>query len=149
MEENTSYVIPDLELGMVMDYKDIVATVSGSDEKLKKNIEECDMNALEKINKIRHITYDWDKVKSGKEGHINIGYGARELKEIDNNFVIKNMYKNGDELEEIYTINVLNVLSTATKAIQELSNQNEKLQEQINELEILAGVHTHTHTHTM
>lgn len=136
MKENDEldYMRPDLELGMVIMENKVTWSISTSDEKLKNNIEDCDTTALETINKIRHIKYDWNKEKSGKEGHINIGYGAREIMNLDKNFVIKNLYKNGEEIEEIYSINVLNVLSTATKAIQELSEQNEKLQKQVDYL---------------
>ena len=89
-----------------------VAT-NASDERIKNNILDSETQALELINKIHHKSFDWDKEKAHKEGHIDIGYIAQELIEIDPNFVIYN------ERFDTYQIDTLYVLSTTTKAVQE------------------------------
>ena len=105
-----------------------VAT-NASDERIKKNIVDSEVKALELINKIHHKSFDWDKEKTYREGHIDCGYIAQELIEIDPNFVIYN------EEFDTYQINVLYVLATSTKAIQEL---NEKIEKRDKIIEFLA-----------
>lgn len=103
-------------------------TVTGSniqsDERLKKNIKDTSSNALDIINKINHKEFDW--IKDNK--HTNIGYIAQELEKIDENFVIKE--------NETYYVNLLPILATTTKAIQEQQKQIEQLQK---EIEVLRG----------
>ena len=98
---------------------------SASDERIKKNIVDSEIKALKLINKIHHKSFDWDKEKAHKEGHIDIGYIAQELIKIDPNFVVYN------KEFDTYQINTLYVLSTATKAIQELDDKIDKQQKMI------------------
>ena len=100
-----------------------------SDERLKNNILDSEIKALELINKIHHKSFDWDKEKAHKEGHIDCGYIAQELIKIDSNFVIYN------KEHDTYQINTLYVLATSTKAIQEL---NAKIEKQDKIIEFLA-----------
>ena len=93
---------------------------TASDERIKKNIVDSEIKALELINKIHHKSFEWNEEKAYKEGHVNCGYIAQELIKIDPNFVIYN-----DEFDT-YQINTLYVLSTSTKAIQELDKKNRK-----------------------
>lgn len=102
-----------------------VITPNSSDRRLKDNIVKSDINATDLINKINHVSFDWNKEKSYKEGHINIGYIAQELMKVDSNFVIYN------KEFDTYQIDVLYVLSTATKAIQELQQEIEELKERM------------------
>ena len=93
-----------------------------SDARLKDNIQDSIENALEKIMKIRHRSFEWKE--SGE--HQKNGYIAQELEEIDRGFVINENDK--------YSINVLNLLATVTKAIQEQQKQIENLQKEIENL---------------
>ena len=93
---------------------------TASDKRIKKNIVDSEIKAIELINKIHHKSFDWNKEKAYKEGHVDCGYIAQELIEIDPNFVIYN-----NEFDT-YQINTLYVLSTSTKAIQELNAKIEK-----------------------
>lgn len=102
---------------------------TASDERIKDNIVNSEIEALKLINQIHHKSFDWNKEKAHKEGHIDIGYIAQELIEIDPNFVVY------DKKYDTYQINTLYVLSTATKAIQEL---DEKLDKQQKMIEFLA-----------
>ena len=98
--------------------------VNNSDERLKTNIEESSTNALEKIKEIIHRSFDWKE--NGK--HINIGYIAQELMKVDPNFVLH------DEYFDTYQIDLLYVLATSTKAIQELSAKVNSLEQELKEI---------------
>lgn len=93
-----------------------------SDRRLKTNIQDSRENALEKIMQIQHRSFTWKE--NGQEQ--KNGYIAQELEEIDKEFVINENDK--------YSINVLNLLATTTKAMQELNLKIEELQQEINNL---------------
>ena len=93
---------------------------------MKKNIKESNINAIDEIKKIKHYSFDWKE----NNKHINNGYIAQELEKIDKDLVIKNK----DE-KALYQIDILNLLSLTTKAIQEQQEQIESLQKQVSELE--------------
>lgn len=98
---------------------------NNSDKNLKKNIKETKINALDIINKIRHVEFDW----KDNNIHNDIGYIAQEMKDINENFVHyqKIDLKDGTQKEN-WQINTLSVLATTTKAIQEQQDEIEKLQ---------------------
>jgi len=104
-----------------------MGTVTGSniqsDERLKKNIKDSSIKALDIISEIKHREFDWKKDNK----HIETGYIAQELEKIDENFVIKQ--------NDTYYVNILPVLATATKAIQEQQQEIIELQERIEKLE--------------
>lgn len=93
---------------------------SSSDERLKENIQETKLNALERIKKLNHVQYDWKLTKE----HEEIGYIAQELEKIDKNYVVKIPNPQHDDVK--YTVRELSILATATKAIQELNEKVEK-----------------------
>lgn len=91
---------------------------STSDQRLKTNIEDTSItNALEQILKIRHRKFDW----INNNGHVDLGYIAQELEEINRSMVMKptddTMY---------YGINTFYLLGLVTKAIQELYEKIEE-----------------------
>ena len=105
---------------------------SSSDERLKKDIENSTETAIDKIMKIKHRKFKWKKDNS----QIDIGYIAQELEELDKNFIHKNTHKTKEgQIEYEYQINLLSVLATATKAIQEQQEEIEELRQRINQLE--------------
>ena len=104
---------------------DLTVKASLSDKRLKKNIKESSINAIDEIKKIKHYSFDWKE----NNKHINNGYIAQELEKIDKDLVIKNK----DE-KALYQIDILNLLSLTTKAIQEQQEQIENLQKQVSEL---------------
>ena len=83
-------------------------------------------NIFQERQKIKHKQFDWKKDNK----HQKVGYIAQEMQKIDENFV--HYIKTGEK--EDWQINVLSVLATATKAIQEQQEQIELLQEEINKL---------------
>lgn len=103
----------------------VYANNISSDRRIKENIKDCDVKALDIINKFQHKQFD--KKDDGK--HYNIGYIAQDMEQIDPNFVIKR--EKTDTLEERYYINELPIIATLSKAIQELSQQVKELQNEI------------------
>lgn len=95
-----------------------------SDERLKKNIKNTKENALEIIEKIPHKTFEWKE----NDKQIKIGYIAQDMEKIDKNFVII------DNKGEYY-INILPILATTTKALQEQEEEIKSLKDKINKLE--------------
>lgn len=103
-------------------------TVSTSDPRLKENIEPTKMNALELINKINLYSFDW---KNDDTPHYDVGYIATELYELDHNLAIKPE----DESDGYWGVNDFYMSGVQTKAIQELSKENEELRRKIQSLE--------------
>lgn len=112
---NNGYITMNASSGIDTDGT-ITSSNIASDRNLKNHINDAKTNALDVIKQIKHREFDWKKDNK----HINIGYIAQELEEIEPNFVIKN---NGR-----YYVDFLPILATATKAIQEISKRVEKLE---------------------
>lgn len=107
----------------------VIVYNNSSDKRLKDNIKDSEIKALDTIDKIRHRQFDWKR----NNKHENIGYIAQEMEEIDENYVHKTKIKNKDGKDDYdYQINVLSVLSTATKAIQELNAKVNSQEQEIN-----------------
>lgn len=83
-----------------------------SDKRLKKNIKDTEVNALEIIKKIRHASFDW--IETGN--HESIGYIADEILEIFPDGV----YEVGDE--KIKHISNTTITPLISKAVQELND---------------------------
>lgn len=90
-----------------------------SDSKLKDNMKETDVKALEVIDKIKHYSFDW---KHNNE-HVDIGYKADELYEQDK--MLATRLKQQDE-SYLHQFNSNNILALCTKSIQELNAKIEK-----------------------
>ncbi len=99
-----------------------------SDRRIKKNIKDSTVKAIDIIKKIKHKQFD--KINDNK--HYDIGFVAQEMEEIDPNFVL--LKPKTDKTEETYYINELPIIATLSKAIQEQQEQIEKMQKEINEL---------------
>ena len=102
--------------------------VTTSDPRLKENIEPTKFNALELINKINLYSFDW---KNDDTPHYDVGYIATELYELDHNLAIKPE----DESEGYWGVNDYYMSGVQTKAIQELSAENNELRNKITSLE--------------
>lgn len=94
-------------------------TYNVSDSKLKNNMVETKVKALEVIDKIKHYSFDW---KHNGE-HIEIGYKADELFETDN--ILANRIKQPDG-SYLHQFDNNNILALCTKSIQELNAKIEK-----------------------
>jgi len=103
--------------------------VSSSDIRLKDNVTDTDVNALDFVNQIRMRSFDW---KHG--AHQSIGVIADELEQLDPSLVVGG----GTDREgnPIYkSINNLVLISYLTKAVQELSAKVEELEHKLSAME--------------
>lgn len=98
-----------------------------SDKKLKTNIQDSNINALDVIKQIKHREYD----RTDREEHSKIGYVAQELQEIDESLVFGVKQQDG---AEILNINQPNLIPYLTKAIQEQQEMIDLLKEEIKNL---------------
>ena len=104
--------------------------VSSSDIRLKDNVTDADVNALEFINRIKLHAFDWKRTHQ----HQNIGVIADELEQLDPSLVVGG----GTDMEgnPIYkSINNLVLISYLTKAVQELSTKVEELENKLSAME--------------
>lgn len=109
---------------------DYVYTNTGvSDIRLKDNVKDSEINALEVVNKMKVRQFDWKK-----GGHQNIGFVADELEEIDPNLALGGGYDENGEMD-VKQINTSYLLNYAIKAIQELSATVKEQSRKIRELE--------------
>ena len=99
-----------------------------SDVKLKKNIEDSAVDALSMINAIEHKRFDFIKY----EKHRECGYVAQQLETVNEEFVMDVEQGDGSTIKQV---NTFELLSYATKAIQELSAKVDTLEERIATLE--------------
>lgn len=99
-----------------------------SDARLKKDIEETPITALDYIKKIEHKQFGWiDEERRG----IRCGYVAQQLEEVGLDVVYRIKQPEDSQLDELYQIDGTRLLPYMTKAIQELSAQIEELKNQI------------------
>lgn len=97
-----------------------------SDARLKQNIVDTSINALDRVNAIRHVDFDW----TNKEGHVKCGYIAQELKQIDDEYVIPIEQDDGSVMYQVCNNTITPLLS---KAIQELSAKVDTLERRLEE----------------
>ena len=95
---------------------------SFSDIRLKENIVDCKHKALDYIQQFQFKEYDWKKQEDRpQQAHTKIGLIAQEVQAVDPTLV----YENGDTLN----LDNLRLTTMALKAIQELNQRLEKLEE--------------------
>ena len=95
---------------------------SFSDRRLKENIVDCRHKALDYIQQFQFKEYDWKKQEDRpQQAHTKIGLIAQEVQAVDPTLV----YENGDTLN----LDNLRLTTMALKAIQELNQRLEKLEE--------------------
>lgn len=109
---------------------DYVYTNTGvSDIRLKENVKDSKVEALETVRRMKVRQFDWKK-----GGHQSIGFVADELEEIDSNLALGGGYDENGEMD-IKQINSQYLLNYAIKAIQELSAKVDEQEKHIKELE--------------
>lgn len=113
------------------DYGNVRVTCWQSDGRMKKNIADTEVRALDVINKISHRQCDWKS--SG--AHEDIIYIAQELEKVKASFVMKvpQTDEDGKVIDEIYQINGEKIIPYLSKSIQELSEENTDLKNQLSE----------------
>lgn len=107
-------------------------SLSPSDRRMKKNIKDTEIdNALSLINKIKHHSFDW----RANDKHEKIGFIANELYELDEGLAEEIPQGEDSKYNVLYGNNVTALLALSTKAIQELSKENEELKKKVESLE--------------
>lgn len=101
-----------------------------SDGRLKHNIKNTEINAIDRIKQLKHRQFIWNEDNKQEQ----IGYIAQELEQVDENYVTKNPQydENGNVIDNLYQVNLLPILATATKAIAELEEKLEEKEKIIN-----------------
>lgn len=105
-------------------------SIWSSDGRLKRNIAPAAVEATNVIKSIKHREFDW---KDTTKGHVNVGYIAQELEEINKDFVLKiPQYKDPEIKDEIvdyaYQIDERKIIPYMTKAMQEMTERIEALE---------------------
>lgn len=100
-----------------------------SDIRLKENIKDSEVNALELVNWMQVRQFDWKK-----GGHQNIGFVADELEKIDPKLALGGGYDENGKMD-VKQINSPYLLNYAIKAIQELSAKVDEQEKRIKKLE--------------
>ena len=99
----------------------------GSDRRLKTDIKDSEFNAIEFVEKLKFKDHSWNKDEIGYEKpHTKCGLIAQELQELDESLVV--------DYETYLGLDGLRLINIALKAIQELSQQNKKLKNKLEEL---------------
>lgn len=109
-------------------------TFTNSDIRLKKNIKNTEINALDLINKIKIRQFDW----KNKDYHQSIGFVADELEELDENLSEGGGYEDEEEKAmDVKSVNTFYLQGYEVKAIQELSQENKELRKELEEIKAL------------
>ena len=104
-------------------------SASESDIRLKQNIHDTEIKALDTINQIQVRQFDWKKSQT----HQKIGFIADELEQIDPNLSIGGGYDEEGSFDT-KSVNTFYLQGYEVKAIQELYQQIQNLKEQIKQL---------------
>jgi len=99
-----------------------------SDKKLKTDIHDSTVSALDVVNKIQHRSFDWKR----SQIHVDNGYVAQELEEVIPGATYDVPQDDGPSTKQIRLLSVVPYLS---KAIQELSAKVDALEARLAELE--------------
>ena len=105
-----------------------------SDTKLKENICTTEVNALDKINQIEMIQFDWNGKMGHSKSHVNLGLSANQLEEIIPDAIFNVKQPEDSEFDSIKQIDKNALISYCIKSIQELSSKIEQLKKEIKHL---------------
>lgn len=109
-------------------------TAWSSDRKMKKNIDDSELNGIDTLKKFVHRQFDW----KSNDYHVDCGFVAQELAEINEDFVtiIQDKDMNGHLTGECtYQVNEGTVIPVISKALQELIVKVENLEERLKKYE--------------
>ena len=102
---------------------------SVSDERLKTNVNPTKVNALETLNNIKMVEFNW--IKDGE--FEKIGAIAQQVQSVDETLVV-NDTSDKNNPSDYLRISYYNCIPYLIKAIQELSQQNKELKNKLEEL---------------
>ena len=99
-----------------------------SDKRLKENIQPTKVNALDTLNKIEMVEFNWKK--DGK--FEKLGAVAQQVQSVDDSLVVNDM-DDKQTFNDHLRINYYDTIPYLIKAVQELSQKVENLEEQLKE----------------
>ena len=105
------------------------ANSSSSDKRLKTNIKPTKIKALETLNNIEMVEFNWKKDNKFEK----IGAIAQQVQSIEESFVVQDM-DDKQTYNDYLRISYYNTIPYLIKAIQELSTENQQLKSQLNEM---------------
>lgn len=105
------------------------ANSSSSDKRLKNNIKPTKVKALDMLNNIEMVEFNWKK--DGK--FEKIGAIAQQVQSIEESFVVKDM-DDKQTYNDYLRISYYNTIPYLIKAVQELSEENTNLKSQLKEM---------------
>ena len=100
-----------------------------SDERLKTNIKPTKINALDTLNNIKMVEFNWKK--DGK--FEKIGAIAQQVQSVDETLVVKHTIDK-DTPSDYLRINYYDTIPYLIKAVQELTEENNDLKSQLKEM---------------
>lgn len=100
-----------------------------SDKRLKENVRPTKVNALDTLNQIEMVEFNWKK--DGK--FEKLGAIAQQVENIDNSLVVQH-FEDKDTPTDYLRINYFDTIPYLIKAVQELTDIVDGLQEEIKEL---------------
>lgn len=100
-----------------------------SDRKFKENIKNSEINGIEEIMKIPHLSYDW----KNKNLHVDCGYVAQDMEQCNELYVIRvpQTDNQGKEVGVNLQINEQHIIPVITKALQELIEKVNTLERKV------------------
>lgn len=101
-----------------------------SDKRLKENIHPTKVNALDTLNQIEMVEFNW--MKDGK--FEKIGAIAQQVENVDESLVVQH-FEDKDTPTDYLRINYFDTIPYLIKAIQELSTKLNKLEKRIKQME--------------
>lgn len=101
------------------------ASVSGSDIRLKENVKDSNIKALDLVNSIKVRSFDWKD--SNEYRHWPIGMVADEIEELDPRLTLGGGYEDDGKTMYIKSVNTFYLIGYLVKAIQELSDTVDRL----------------------
>lgn len=105
-------------------------TIWASDTKLKKNINPTEETALDKINQIEFIQFDW----KSNDSHVDLGVSANQLEDVIPQAVYDVEQSEESEYDSLKNVDNGVMTTYALKAIQEQQEIIENQQKEIDEL---------------
>lgn len=106
---------------------------STSDEQLKENIVDAEIDGLSTINKIRLISFNWKD--TGK--YQALGFSAQQLQTICEDFVNAVKQPENSKYDEILQVRDFNILPYVVKGLQEASAELKEVKEENENLKLL------------
>ena len=100
-----------------------------SDQRLKANIKPTKINALDTLNSIEMVEFNWRKDNKFEK----IGAIAQQVQSVDKDLVVHDM-DDKQTYNDYLRINYYDTIPYLIKAVQELSEENTNLKSQLNEM---------------